>query len=125
MELCKESLKEFINDKNLNSKEIFNILNQLNKTFKIMVENKIVHRDLKPNNILIKYDKDNKYIIKLCDYGISKLEKYTKLKTHIGTIDYMAPEIIKLLEGENYSNKCDLWSLGIILYELCFKEAPL
>ena len=36
----------------------------------------------------------------------------------------MAPEIIKLLEGENYSNKCDLWSLGIILYELCFKEAP-
>ena len=64
-----------------------------------MKEKNIVHRDLKPDNILIKYvteDKKN-YIAKICDYGISKLEKYTKLKTHIGTHLYMAPEIIETI----------------------------
>ena len=89
-----------------------------------MKEKNIVHRDLKPDNILIKYvteDKKN-YIAKICDYGISKLEKYTKLKTHIGTHLYMAPEII--CEEDNYNYKCDLWSLGIILYQLYFKETP-
>ena len=47
---------------------------QLNKTFKIMKENKIVHRDIKLDNILIKYDKNNilNFICKLTNYGIIK-----------------------------------------------------
>ena len=46
----------------------------------------------------------------------------TRLKTHIGTLHYMAPEI---LEGQTYyTYKCDLWSLGIVIYELFFKERP-
>ena len=129
MEYCEENLLKFRNDKKdkrLNSKEIFEILIQLNHTFKKMKENKIVHRDLKPNNILIKYkDKDkNGFIVKLCDYGTSKLEEKTKLKSHAGTEGYMAPEIIKIIEGEYYDDECDLWSLGIIIYELFFGERP-
>ena len=89
-----------------------------------MKEKKIVHRDLKPDNILIKYENNNKYIAKICDYGISKIGNFTKLITRIGTLNYMAPEIIQLTEEGNYNYKCDLWSLGIIIYELFFKERP-
>ena len=60
-------------------------------------------------------------IYKLSDYDVSKIEQYTKLKTHTGTIEYKAPEII---EGQKYNHKCDLWSLGIIICELYFKERP-
>ena len=125
LELCDESLSSFKKIRNFSSKEIYEILNQLNNTFKIMKEKTIVHRDLKPDNILIKHLEDNKFIIKLCDYGISKIGNFTKLKTYAGTAHYMAPEIIVLTEDNtNYTYKCDLWSLGIIIYELFFKERP-
>ena len=124
LELCNENLTKFKRDKNFNEDEIYEILNQLNNTFKIMKKNNIVHRDLKPDNILIKYEKDQKYTIKLCDYGISKTDNFTKLRTHAGTSYYMAPEIMQLTEENNYNYKCDLWSLGIIIYELFFKERP-
>ena len=77
LELCDDSLANVLikNNRPFNSKEIYDILIQLNNTFKIMKENKIVHRDLKLDNILIKYDKNdaNKFTVKLCDYGISKI----------------------------------------------------
>ena len=121
LELCDNCLSKFKNKKSFNAKKIREILKQLNNTLKIMKEKKIVHRDLKPDNILIKTEKD-KQIIKLCDYGISKIGNMTRLKTHIGTLHYMAPEI---LEGQTYyTYKCDLWSLGIVIYELFFKEKP-
>ena len=125
LELCDDSLTKFLLKKKecFSSKEINEIINQLNNTFKIMKEKKIVHRDLKPDNILIKYEK-NKYIAKICDYGISKIGSFTHLNTHTGTTYYMAPEIMELTEENNYNYKCDLWSLGIIIYELFFKERP-
>ena len=120
LELCNKSLREDILVKSFNPKEIFEIVNQLNNTFKIMKEKKIVHRDLKPDNILIKIE-NKKPIIKLCDYGISIIDKYTKLTSYKGTNEYMAPEI---MEEKQYNYKCDLWSLGIIIYELYFQERP-
>ena len=126
MELCESNLSKFRGNKKLNSKEIYEILHQLNYTFKIMRENKIIHRDLKPQNILIKYkDKDKKeFIVKLCDYGKSKLYEKTRFYSYEGTNGYMAPEIMKIIEGEYYNDKCDLWSLGIIIMELFFGENP-
>ena len=128
MELANENLMKFIKNKKLDSEEICEILIQLNKTFKIMKEKKIVHRDLKPRNILIKYkDKEQKdFVVKLCDYGISKkTTENTEVKTmNKGTRQYEAPEIMKLEEDHIYSNKCDLWSMGIIIYELYFGEVP-
>lgn len=89
LELCDSNLTHLLINKKegFSPKEIFQILIQLNNTFKIMKENKIVHRDLKPDNILLKYENEEKNIftVKLCDYGISKVGDFTNLKTHIGT----------------------------------------
>ena len=105
--------------------ETLEILNQLNNSFRILSENKLVHRDLKLANILVKYeDKEKtKMIYKLIDYGISKqLNDLTReLNTFIGTESMMAPEILK---GNKYNEKCDLWSLGLIIYSLLFNKNP-
>ena len=130
MELCDNSLQNILNGRKEGFKceQIFNIMSQLNNTFKIMYKNKIIHRDIKLDNILVKYKDNNNndsninFIVKLTDYGISKQLKNTVNTTSIGTPETMAPEV---LEGEeNYDNKCDLWSIGIIIYQLYFKEYP-
>ena len=130
MELCDENLSNILRNKNegFNIKEIYEIMYQLNKTFKIMRENIIVHRDIKLDNILIKYEKNNilNFVCKLADYGISKkMNDFTICKTYVGTAITMAPEILKN-KGMNkeYDEKCDLWSIGVIIYELYFKRSP-
>ena len=124
MELCDNDLEKMLTKqkKPFNDKEILEILTQLNNTFIIMHEHKIYHRDLSLDNILIKKEND-KIIYKLSDYGISK--KLVTIKKHfstkVGKNDYMAPEINKKLP---YDGKCDLWSLGIIIYILIIKKNP-
>jgi serine/threonine protein kinase len=123
MELCDCNLEKKLDETSngFGVVEIKNILKQLNKTFKNMVDNKIMHRDIKLKNILVKNEKDKNFIVKLCDFGISKKLETLSNTNFIGTIETMAPEIIK---GEHYDNKCDLWSLGVIIYKLCFKQYP-
>ena len=127
MELCDNNLQNYLNErkKGFSSEEIHNIMTQLNETFKIMVKENIVHRDIKLENILIKYlDKEkNTFLVKLTDYGISKqITNSTICKTNTGTYFTMAPEV---MEGkEKYDNKCDLWSIGIIIYQLYFNSLP-
>ena len=126
MELCDCNLLQLLIKKNTEGfdiKEIYEIMKQLNNGLKIMKENKIIHRDLKLENILIKYEDNNKYIIKLADYGSSKrLNSLSKnyCNTNVGTLIYMAPEILK---GEKFNYKCDLWSIGIIIYILKFTKS--
>ena len=124
MELCDESLNDFlIRKKKFNSDEIYYILTQLNKSFKRMNQLKIVHRDLNLKNILVKYENEEKtkYTLKLADYGISRtMIDVSRLHTQKGTLRFMAPEV---MVGE-YKEKCDLWSLGIIIYLLYFNEYP-
>ena len=126
MEFCDGNLMSLIEQKKvLEKEEIYHILIQLNNIFKLMKEKNIIHRDLKPQNILISKTTTEKfgYRIKLADYGVSK--KLNNLKqmctTFAGTILTMAPEI---LNGEEYTYKCDLWSLGIIIYLLVFGKYP-
>ena len=125
MELCDENLMHLlIRKQKFSLSEIYNILMQLNNTFKIMSLNKIAHRDLKLQNILIKYNNKEKtdYTVKITDFGISKVyENNNNFETFTGTLEYIAPEI---LNGKKYNYKCDLWSLGIIIYMLYFKENP-
>jgi len=126
MELCDGNLIDFIKlKKDFNINDIYELLCQLNNTFKIMSENKIVHRNLKLQNIFFKYENEEKtkYIFKISGYGISKkLHGISNgFSTKVGTINFMAPEI---LEGEKYDNECDLWSLGVIIYILYFKNYP-
>ena len=79
--------------------------------------NNIIHRDIKPENILM--GEDNK--IKLCDFGWAKELTLENRSTFCGTVEYMAPEIV---ENENYDYGVDIWSLGILLYELLYGHSP-
>ena len=123
MELCDCSLEQKIKNKKLSIKEIKEILEQLNNVFKIMSDNAIIHRDIKPENILIKKLENNKYLYKLTDYGFSKqLFQSNKAPTHVGTKDYIAPEIEKNLNIDK--SKVDLWSIGILIHKLYFGNTP-
>lgn len=70
----------------------------------------IVHRDLKPENIL--FTKEG--VLKIADFGTGKFFHKEKMKNAQGTAYYIAPEVIK----GDYNEKCDVWSVGIILYIL-------
>ena len=124
MELCDENLAKFISKRaQLSEEEIYMILSQLNNTFRIISSKKIAHRDLKLENILVKYENQEKtkYTFKLTDYGESKTLSITNKYTQVGTCNFTAPEI---LSGNEYNIECDLWSLGIIIHVLCFKCYP-
>ena len=135
LELCDNNLlEEFRNYKKINKKsynelEVYMIMSQLNNCFKKMNEakEKIIHRDLKLENILIKYDKKIPiigFIVKLSDFGLSRKVNPDNIdelaKSNVGTPLTKAPEIFF---NKEYTHKVDLWSLGIIMYQLLFKEA--
>ena len=121
MELCLINLEEYMKIRNeeLSIQELKEILIQLNKIIKKMNEENIIHRDLKLSNILISVNKINKISFKLCNFNLSK-NTNLKLKNNKNILT-IAPEIIK--EG-NINNKNDIWSLGVIIYYLLFKEYP-
>ena len=129
MEKCFLNLEQYIKsrDDRFSVDEIREILLELNDGFEEMKNKKILHRDLKPSNILLYWDKINQITPKISDFGLSKFfdnlqSKMTNSKSQaIGTILTMAPEV---LDGENESEKSDLWSLGIIIYYMLFKEYP-
>jgi serine/threonine protein kinase len=127
MELCDKNLSQLLMERIKKKKkcfshdEILKILEELNNTFQIMNEKIIIHRDLKLENILIKYNNNKRFNIKITDYGSSKKLMSLSRSCNIGTTIYMAPEI---LNGEKYNYKCDLWSLGIIIYKLYFGKSP-
>ena len=126
MEKCDEDLYDFL-EKNgpLSDLMIKNILIQLNKAFLAMRSNNIIHRDLKPENILIKYNSSNmnEFTIKLADFGASREYNKKSFSTHIGTQGYAAPE---LFGNSNYDpGKCDLWAIGVIIYQLKFNDMPI
>ena len=92
-----------------------------------MKNKNIIHRDLKPSNILLSISKSkiDKICFKISDFGLSKLFEGTKMSV-INSKDTsltMSPEVLK---GENdlIGYKSDIWSLGIIIYYMLFKEYP-
>lgn len=82
-------------------------------------DRKILHRDLKSQNVFL----TERGEIKLGDFGIAKCLKNTieVAKTVVGTPYYFSPEII---QNKPYSFKSDIWSLGILLYEMCALKMP-
>lgn len=79
---------------------------------------RIIHRDIKMENILI--DKSTKYV-KLSDFGISKKLEGARTMSYVGTLPYMAPEVIM---GNGHSTEVDYWSVGALLYEFTAGEPP-
>ena len=123
MELCLLNLNEYMKIRNegLSIEELKDLLFELNKILKKMNELNIIHIDLKLSNILISLNKINKISFKLCDFGISKNMKDELTLNLLENNLTIAPEII---EKGNINNKNDIWSLGIIIYYLLFKEYP-
>ena len=129
LELCNISLEEYLKNREnpLSIDEIKEVLLDLNKSFKEMKDKNIIHRDLKPSNILLSLNKSkiNKISFKISDFGLSKLIEGSKINKMSlkGTPITMSPEILK---GEEnlICNKSDIWSLGIIIYYMLFKEYP-
>ena len=125
MELCENDLMKELNNRKegFSTEEVKDIMSQLNNAFRKLYENKLIHRDLKLLNVLITYKnkEKTKFIPKLCDYGFSKEIDKATTGTHLGTPATMAPEVMK---NKPYNYKADLWSVGVIIYQLHFKELP-
>ena len=125
MELCEYNLENYIKKREdlISINEIREILIQLNNTFKIMLKEKIIHGDLKLNNILISFNKLDKCLIKLSFYDSNQFIQQSNLKSIIinENILTISPEVLK---GEEDLSKSDIWSLGIIIYYMLFKEYP-
>src|SRR5207245_1191582 len=91
----------------------------------------IIHRDLKPNNILVTLH-DDKSVVKVIDFGIAKAigqqltEKtlFTNFAQMIGTPSYMSPEQAQM-SGLDVDTRSDIYSLGVLLYELLTGMPPL
>ena len=80
----------------------------------------IIHRDIKPENIML--TNDNR--VKIMDFGLAKLKSgsgLTKAGMSLGTLGYMSPE---QAQGEGVDQRSDIWSLGIVFYELLTGELP-
>lgn len=93
-------------------------MNQVLKAIIYCHSNDICHRDLKPENILI----ESEGLVKVIDFGTAQaFQSDQGMHQIIGTVYYMAPEI--LLQS-TYNEKCDVWSLGVILYCLLTGKPP-
>ncbi|EEF29894.1 map3k delta-1 protein kinase, putative [Ricinus communis] len=79
----------------------------------------IVHRDLKSPNLLV----DKNWVVKVCDFGLSRMKHSTFLSSRstAGTAEWMAPEVLR---NEPSDEKCDVYSYGVILWELCTMRQP-
>jgi serine/threonine protein kinase len=97
-----------------------NIVLSLAEALSTIYQKGVIHRDINPHNVYIKSLEDENKIIKLGNFSSSTYKK-DNISESIGSIYYSAPEIIKNLK---YDEKCDLWSLGITLYEIYFGELP-
>jgi serine/threonine-protein kinase len=87
----------------------------------------IVHRDLKPSNLFLHRRGDGKDIVKVLDFGLSKVDAPGEMETTrtgqvLGSPKYMSPE--QMLSMHDVDGRSDIWSLGVILYELCTGQAP-
>ena len=99
--------------------QILDWFTQICLAMKHVHDRKVLHRDLKCQNIFLTKNS----MIKLGDFGIARVLSGTKdnAKTMVGTPYYLSPEIIN---GKGYNFKSDIWSLGVVLYELCALKPP-
>ena len=115
----KEFERNYTNGSYIQEGEIVRILKQICKGYKVLYQNKIIHRDIKPENILL-----SKGVYKIADFGFGRFvndPEEISMKTMLGSPIYASPQILK---KEPYSAKCDIWSLGILLYQLLYFKYP-
>ena len=84
----------------------------------------VVHRDIKPSNVLVMQDPTLGELVKILDFGIAKLVQANATQTHsfMGTLAYCSPE---QMEGKELDNRSDIYSLGVMMYEMLTLEMPI
>lgn len=97
-------------------KYVWKVAYEILQGLKMLHAHKIIHRDIKSANIFFVNG-----IAKLGDLNVSKVAEQGLCETQTGTPYYTSPEIWK---GRKYGNKCDIWSLGVLLYEMCCLKMP-
>ena len=128
MEECKggeifDKIIDHIHNKKMYSeKHAVKILQQIISAIEYCHNNGICHRDLKPENILyLNEGSEENNPIKIIDFGLSHgIIPFKRLKSLVGTKYYIAPEILK----GSYTEKCDIWSAGVILYIILSGNHP-
>lgn len=115
------NLKDYIKSNGkMDYKEALKIIKQIAKALEHAHKNGVVHRDIKPHNILIANNGD----VKVADFGIAKAttgSTVTNTKSVMGSVHYVSPEQAK---GSFVDNRTDIYSLGIVMYELVAGEVP-
>jgi len=114
------SLKEFSTAKDPSIERILELSIQICEGLNDAHEKGVTHRDIKPSNILI----DSHGRAKIVDFGLASMvgtDQLTKTGSTLGTIGYMSPEQV---QGKEIDHRSDLFSLGVVLYELIAKQNP-
>jgi len=115
-----ETLNEKIKRGSLKLEDVLNIIIQVAEGLAKAHSKGIVHRDIKPANIFITEDRK----VKILDFGLAKLagqKRITRFGTAVGTATYMSPEQAR---GEEVDQRTDIWSLGVVLYEMITGQLP-
>jgi serine/threonine protein kinase len=113
-------LKEKISNGNIEADEVIRIASQIAEGLSAAHNKGIVHRDIKSSNIMITRDAK----AKIMDFGLAKIRggtELTKVGSTIGTIAYMSPEQAR---GEELDQQSDIWSFGVVLYEMLCNKLP-
>ena len=120
MEYCEMDLAQYLRKYKLDEQRATDIIKQVMSGLSYLVGKGVIHRDIKPANILV----NSRNEFKLADFGLARhVQEFDNslLQTIAGTPLYMAPQILKKTP---YTTKCDIWSTGIIFYELLVGKLP-
>ena len=104
----------------LNDKRQAHILTGIASGMAFLHSHSVAHRDLKSANVLY----DRSLNIKLCDFAFSKFKRAmsAQMDSQVGTPAWMAPEVLR---GDEYTLLCDVYSMGVIVWEMVYREEPL
>jgi len=114
------TLPELVRAEQLSLPQILDIVIQVSEGLQAAHEKGVVHRDIKPENIMV----TPRGHVKIADFGLARWKgatTITKSGTRMGTAYYMSPEQV---EGRKIDHRSDIFSLGVVLYELICKQRP-